>query len=85
MIKEFMDHRLAYVVLCLIIIAGVVGYLLAWPQAWWQRVVALVWASSYFVWGLVFHLHSKKITKQVIWEYAFFSMLILTMLSLLTV
>lgn len=84
MIRELGKHKLAYLILILGLIAGVVLFLGAWPDRFLQRAIALSLAGFYFIWGVLTHFKARRITRQVIFEYLGVSILAGLLLFLVT-
>jgi hypothetical protein len=50
-------------------------FIYTWPNHEYQRLVVVGLSSFYFLWGVVTHLKSQRITMRVIGEYAAMSLL----------
>ncbi len=81
--EEFNQHRVAYVVLVLGLIMLTLVFVGVWPSHVWQRVVVLMMSFFYFSWGVITHVKTRSITRQVVLEYLGISLL--TGLSLLLI
>lgn len=69
MFRELKEHKLAYIILILALIIGLVLFLGAWPDRRLQRLVAGSIALFYFFWGIITHFKSKKLTNRIFFEY----------------
>lgn len=67
--KEFLSHKLAYLVLVLFLGLSVFLFLAVWPDRAYQRYLTLLISIFYFFWGVVSHTKSKTITKKIVIEY----------------
>ncbi len=85
MYKELIKHKIAYSILFSVLTLFVIGFYIAWPNRWVQRVLAIGLGVFYVIWGVVAHVKTKKITQRVILEYVFVSLLASGILFLLTV
>ncbi len=85
MMRELKAHPYAYSLLAIVVTATVVGYLAAWPYRAYQRGIAIVFGSFYFVWGALTHLHADHITRRILLEYAGVALLVVLILIGLTV
>ncbi|MBU0579258.1 hypothetical protein KKE34_04095 [Patescibacteria group bacterium] len=70
MIKELNKHKLAYLVLAVGLVLGVVLFLGAWPDRRLQRIVAIGISIFYLLWGISTHFKSNQIDKKIVLEYA---------------
>jgi hypothetical protein len=82
--KLLKKHRLAYLIL--FVVLAVFSYLFTrfWPNKMLQRYLAVGVGIFYFFWGLITHVRSSKITSDVIFEYLSMSMLAVLLLILIT-
>lgn len=78
--NEFLSHRLAYLLLILGLVVFTLLFLAVWPQHWLQRMVAIGIATFYMGWGVLFHVHTQRISKHVIREYLAMSAVALVLL-----
>lgn len=69
MLKELKKHKLAYLILLIALILGLVLFLGAWPDHGLQRLIAIGIALFYFIWGLITHVQTSKLTKRIFLEY----------------
>jgi hypothetical protein len=67
--REFAQHKIAYGSLMVGLLFLVMLYMAAWPNIFWQRVVAVGIGLFYVVWGVTTHLHADHINKHIIYEY----------------
>jgi hypothetical protein len=84
MLKELKNHKLAYSILVVGLILGVVLFLGAWPDRNLQRITAVVMAIFYVLWGVITHFKTNHITKKVILEYLGVGLLAGLLLTLVT-
>lgn len=84
MIAEFKSHKIAYVVLSIVLFLFVVMFLHYWPDRSKQRLVAIGMSIFYFLWGVVVHSNSRHINSKVVLEYLAVSLLSGSILVLLT-
>jgi hypothetical protein len=82
--RELFKHKLAYSFLMVGVLVMIGLYMAAWPDRFWQRVVAVAFATFYICWGMITHLRSDHITKHIIYEYLGIGLLGGTILLLLT-
>ncbi len=69
MLNELKEHKLAYIVLIVALLLGLVLFLGAWPDRRLQRLVAGSIALFYFLWGIITHFKSKRLTMRIVLEY----------------
>ncbi len=82
--SELLKHKRAYLSLFIgLIILGLL-FFAAWPRRDWQRIIALMLMTFYFLWGVVAHVKTETITKQVVMEYLAVSVLATLPLLLIT-
>ncbi|MBU0974910.1 hypothetical protein KKD03_04385 [Patescibacteria group bacterium] len=84
MIAEFKNHKIAYIILLIILFVFVLTFLHFWPDKSKQRIVVIAMSLFYFAWGVVVHTKSKYINSKVIFEYLAVSLLSGSILILLT-
>jgi hypothetical protein len=84
MFNELYQHKVAYIILTVILILHIILFLSVWPTTWALRVVALSLTVSYFCWGVFAHVKAQHITRQIVREYLFASLLGGGMLLFLT-
>ena len=82
--KEIKLHWHSYVALIAGLTAFVYLYLQFWPNIWMIRYISLAMGLFYSIWGILTHVKSQKITRQVVQEYVFVSILAVTLLWLIT-
>jgi len=81
---EILKHKLAYGFLLVALLTFGLSFFAVWPNRIYQRVLIVVFASFYFVWGLVTHVKSKRLTQQIFMEYLAISLLVGVLLFLVT-
>ncbi len=81
---ELTKHRLAYLVLGIVLGLFIVGFTFAWPNILMQRALVLFLGAFYFFWGVVVHRKSGVISVKLVLEYFFVSVLASSLLLLLT-
>lgn len=69
MIQELNKHKLAYLILILGLVLGVIFFLGAWPDRHLQRIVAIGISVFYLLWGILTHFKSKHINNKIVLEY----------------
>ncbi|MBU0576894.1 hypothetical protein KJ654_04550 [Patescibacteria group bacterium] len=69
MLKELNKHKLAYIILIIGLVLGVILFLGAWPDRQTQRMVAISIAVFYLLWGVLTHFKTNQITGRVVLEY----------------
>lgn len=84
MIKELKKHTIAYIILVLFLVLGVVLFLGAWPDKNLQRLIGVSIGIFYLIWGILTHLHSANITQKIVLEYLGVSALASLLLILIT-
>lgn len=68
--KKFLQqNQFAYLILFLLLALFTIMFLQAWPDRLLQRGIALGFGVAYFIWGIVTHTKSKRITMEVVFEY----------------
>jgi hypothetical protein len=83
--KEFFRHIIAYTALVFILGGAVILFFAVWPDRPAQRLVAIMLAVSYFLWGIISHTKTSHLTKRVILEYLGVSVLACVLLILMTI
>lgn len=84
MIDELKAHPVPYIALVVATVLAIGFFFGFWPNRVLQRIVAVSYAGFYICWGISTHLHAKKITKTIIFEYLGVGLLGGAMLLLLT-
>ncbi len=82
--QEIRSHWRSYLALIAGLCAFVYLYLFFWPNVWMTRYISLALGLFYATWGILAHTKSKRITRRVIGEYVFISMLAVLLLWLIT-
>ncbi len=83
--KSFLKkNRTAYLLLLLILTAFTVLFLRAWPDRELQRQIAIGFGVSYFSWGVLTHLKTKRINSEIIFEYLAIALLAVLLIVLIT-
>jgi hypothetical protein len=82
--REIARHRYAYIFLGLGITVLIGLYMGAWPDRNWQRVIAVTFSAFYIIWGLITHVKSSHLTRNIIYEYLGIGILGGAILMLLT-
>jgi len=85
MLLELKKHKIPYTILVVGLLTGLALFLGTWPNVVQQRLVILGIGVFYFIWGVVSHVKTSYVTKQVVLEYLGVSVLGMVMLVLLTV
>jgi len=67
--REFLNHKLAYLVLFIGLAVLTALFLGVWPNRVLQRLVILSLSLFYITWGVLTHLHADTISRRVIYEY----------------
>ncbi len=83
--KEFIKHKLAYIILFIFLSLAIFLFFAVWPDRVFQRYLIALMAMFYFFWGIISHVKTKKISRQVIFEYFGVSLLAGLLLLLVTV
>lgn len=81
--EELLKHKLAYTLLALGLTLIVSLFLLVWPNRAYQKILIGVLGLFYFIWGVVTHTKSDRITLRIIMEYGLISLLASLLLWLL--
>jgi len=82
--NQLKQHLIAYSLLIIGLLVGAGGYIYVWPNQKLMRLVALFLASFYFIWGVVTHVKTKRISVRVVYEYATVALLASLALLVLT-
>lgn len=82
--QEFLKHKLAYISLVSFLGISILMFMAAWPDRVYQRYLILLIAVFYFLWGVISHTKSKKLTKKILFEYLGMSVLAALLLFLVT-
>ena len=81
---EFWRHKLAYLLLLIGIAAFLFYFFKVWPDRVQQRLASGLFVCFYFVWGLLFHVKSNRLTVKIALEYFAASLLAGIILLLVT-
>lgn len=81
---ELSKHPVAYAILCIGLVSGVVSFLIAWPDHFLQRMVIVALCGFYVLWGVVTHHVANTRTAKTVLEYLGMSLLGGTLLFFLT-
>jgi hypothetical protein len=81
---ELGRHKLAYFILLLGIGIFILYFFAVWPNRVYQRVLSGLFVGFYFLWGIMAHVKSNRLTPRVLLEYFAASLLIGTLLFLVT-
>jgi len=82
--QELLSHKKAYFLLVLGLFTFTVAFLAAWPNHLTQRVAVVTLGIFYFLWGVMTHLHTAHLNRQVLYEYVGISILATVLLLFLT-
>ncbi len=83
--KSFLKkNKLAYLILFLLLASFVFAFMRVWPNRQLQRYLTIAFGVSYFFWGVITHLKSKKINSEIVFEYLSISMLATLIIVLIT-
>lgn len=82
--KEFLSHKIAYLLLILALVIFSLAFLAAWPVRSLQRGVIGLLVVFYFLWGIFSHVSGDQINKKIVVEYLVVSVLAGLMLLLVT-
>jgi hypothetical protein len=66
---ELWQHRRAYSILIVGLVGAIAIFMATWPNMWAMRLVAVVTALFYAVWGITTHIKTSHLTQRVILEY----------------
>ena len=69
MFQDIKNHVFAYLTLLIIVIVFVGALVYVWPDRMMERWVIITFSLTYFFWGIVTHVKTKKITRFVVEEY----------------
>lgn len=82
--KEFLKHAIAYTILILALLLIILSFFAAWPNIIAERYLVLIMVAFYFMWGIIFHTKTARLTTRVILEYLSVSLLAGALLLLVT-
>ncbi len=82
--KEIQTHKYAYAVLVMLLVGFTILFLAVWPNRYFQRIVVIFLAISYFFWGVATHLKTDHISPRVVLEYLGVSSLAAALLLFVT-
>jgi hypothetical protein len=74
-------HILHYIVLAIILGAGLGAFLYASPDTALQFIVGIVIAVSYVIWGLIHHAIEKDLHQKVVVEYILIAAIAIVLLA----
>lgn len=74
-------HILHYMVLAIILGAGLAAFLYASPDTALQFIVGVVIAVSYVIWGLIHHALRKDLHQKVVVEYILIAAIAVVLLA----
>jgi hypothetical protein len=83
--REIFRHRFAYIFLIIGVFIMIGLYLAAWPDHTWQRIIAVSFSLFYIFWGIIAHVKSSHLTRNIVLEYVGISILGGAVLLLLTI
>jgi hypothetical protein len=75
MSKEFLKYKVAYTCLILGLALAMISFMAVWPNPVLERLVIAGLVIFYFVWGVVSHVHAERISRRIVAEYLFISLL----------
>lgn len=81
---ELGRHKIAYLVLLIGIAVFVFYFFAVWPNRVSQRILSGLFVSFYFLWGIISHVKSSRLTPIVLMEYFAASLLVGILLFLVT-
>lgn len=84
MLKELQNHTVAYLILAVGLVLGVILFLGAWPDRKLQQLIGSGMAGFYIIWGIVTHFRIRRITRQIVFEYLAVGLLAGLLLVLIT-
>lgn len=84
MLYEVTRHKVAYTILLFVLLLHVILFFVVWPDKNALRMLSVSLGFSYFSWGVFAHVKSQHITKNIVKEYLFASLVGTTILFLLT-
>ncbi len=83
--KSFLKkNKLAYLILFILLTSFVFVFMKVWPNRQLQRYATVIFGVSYFFWGVVTHIKSKRINSEIVFEYLSISMLATLIIVLIT-
>lgn len=81
---EIKRNSLAYLVLVLGLGGLALAFMLAWPERFWLRSIAIILAVYYVAWGWWTHAQHGTVPSKVLAEYAGIGIVGLTLVWLIT-
>jgi hypothetical protein len=81
---EILKHKWSYLILIVGLVILMLGFMAVWPDRFLQRLLVLAIALYYFVWGVITHVKTERISKKVVYEYLGVAMLAGFLLLLIT-
>lgn len=82
--EELQKHAWAYFTLLLLLLAGGLLFMFAWPNRVLQRWIALGIAVMYFLWGVITHTRADHLTSRIVLEYLCIALLAGLILGMVT-
>jgi len=82
---ELLRHKLAYFILLLGVFTFIFYFFAVWPNRLLQRVASVAFVVFYFLWGVMTHVHTRRLTHKIFFEYLATSLLIGLLLLLVAV
>lgn len=83
--KSFIKkNQLAYLILFILLSVFALLFMRAWPNRNLQRQLTIGFGFIYFIWGVLTHVKSKKISAEIVFEYLSISMLAVLIIVLIT-
>lgn len=83
--KSFLKkNQVAYLILFVLLSVFSLLFMRAWPDRNLQRQLTIGFGITYFIWGILTHVKSKKIGAEIIFEYLSISMLAVLIIVLIT-
>lgn len=83
--KSFLKkNQVAYLALFALLAGFSYLFMKTWPNVQMQRYLAVGFGVSYFLWGIITHVKSKRINSEIIFEYLSISMLAILIIILIT-
>lgn len=83
--EEFLKHKIAYISLVIFLGIATLMFMATWPDRDYQRYLILLIAVFYFLWGVVSHTKSQRLTNKILFEYFGVSVLAALLLFLVTI
>jgi hypothetical protein len=84
MFKEILKHKWSYVVLVIGLLLLMLAFMAVWPDRLQQRLIIVALSGYYFIWGIICHVKTDRISKRVVYEYFGVSLLAGFLLLLIT-